>query len=69
MNRAKYLMTAQLPTKRFRTVPRSAQPQPLAAIGAAHDALPPALVVEVPAHGLAQPVLEAVARPPAELGR
>ena len=43
------------------------QPEPFAAIGAAHDALPPAPVVEVPAHGLAQAVLEIVARPPAEL--
>src|SRR5258708_1470254 len=52
--------------------PRSAretsarQPEPLAAVGAAHDALPPAPVVEVPAHGLAQTVLEIVPRPPAE---
>src|SRR5260370_31983468 len=43
------------------------QPESLAAVGAAHDALPPPPVVEVPAHGLAQAVVEIVPRPPAEL--
>src|SRR6266478_6524461 len=43
------------------------QPESLATVGAAHDALPPAPVVEVPAHGLMQAVVEIVPRPPAEL--
>src|SRR5262245_51084606 len=40
------------------------QPQPLAPVGAAHHAFPPAAIVEEPAHGLAQARVEIVARRP-----
>src|SRR5260370_28425309 len=44
------------------------EPQPVASISAAHNALPPAAVIEVPAHSGAQPVLKILLRPPAEFG-
>src|SRR5205823_14344648 len=43
------------------------QTEPLAAIGPAHHALPPAAMVEVPAHGGAEAVVEIVPGPPAQL--
>src|SRR5262245_6249470 len=52
-----------------RRVGSALEPEPLAAIGAAHDALPPGAVVEIPAHGVAQALLERTPRPPAELAR
>src|SRR5947209_20530014 len=43
--------------------------QPLAAINAAADALPPAAIGKVPFDGLAQPGVEALLRRPVEVGR
>src|SRR6476620_5673466 len=43
------------------------QSQSLRTIGTAHAPLPPCLVVQEPADGVVQPLLEIVARPPAEL--
>src|SRR4051794_4762076 len=43
--------------------------EPLAAINAAADALPPAAIGEIPLDGLAQPGLEALLRRPVEVGR
>ena len=46
---------------------RRLEPEPLAVVAARLDVLAPVAVLEVPAHGRAQAVLERVARRPAEL--
>jgi len=51
-----------------RGCPSTAQPQALALVSALADRAPPALVVEVPSHGLFQRLLERLLRPPAEFG-
>src|SRR5258707_508583 len=43
------------------------QPDPLRLVAAVEDRLPPRAVVDIPAHGLAQPALERLRGAPAEL--